>query len=160
MLTLREWVTPLTIGSFIISAVTGIVIFFHIRIGLVRPAHEWLSWFLVLGGIIHIITNWKPFIRYSSRPISAGIIAVFIILCVLSFIPIGEKKARPLHMAGNALLDTSLQTVSLVTKEDPNILMDKLIRKGVQVNNAEQTIKEIAVQSDKSGRVLLGLIFE
>jgi hypothetical protein len=28
MLTLREWVTPLTIGSFVISAVIGVVIFF------------------------------------------------------------------------------------------------------------------------------------
>jgi hypothetical protein len=160
MLTLREWVTPLTIGSFIISAVTGIVIFFHIRIGLVRPAHEWLSWLLVLGGIIHIITNWKPFIRYSSKPISAGIIAVFLILCVLSFVPIGEKKARPLHKAGNALLDSSFQTVAMVVKEDPINLIEKLESKGVLVKNVDQTLQDIAVQSNKSGRVLLGLMFE
>ncbi len=116
MLTLREWATPLTIGSFIISAVTGIVIFFHIRIGLVRPAHEWLSWFLVLGVILHVITNWTSIKRYFSIPISSSIITGFIILSVLVFIPISEKKARPLHMAGNALLETSLQTVALVGK--------------------------------------------
>ena len=159
MLTLREWATPLTMGSFVISAVTGVAIFFHIRIGMVGPAHEWLSWFLVLGGIFHVVTNWKPVISYSSKPISASIIAVFLILSVLAFIPIGEKKARPLHLAGNALLDTSLQTVALVAKEDSRKLMEKLRGKGVLVENTEQTIQEIAVQSDKTGRVLLGLIF-
>ena len=160
MTTLREWATPLTIGSFIISAVTGIVIFFHIRIGLVRPAHEWLSWFLVLGVILHIITNWTSIKRYFSIPISSSIIIGFIILSVLVFIPTNEKKARPLHLAGNALLDTSLQTVALVAKEEPDNLIEKLGKKGVLVKNSEQTVQEIAVQSNKSGKVLLGLIFE
>jgi Domain of unknown function (DUF4405) len=160
MLTLREWATPLTIGSFIISAITGAVIFFHIRIGLVRPAHEWLSWFLVLGGILHIITNWTAIIRYFSRPISSYIITGFIILSVLVFIPISEKKVRPLHLSGNALLDTSLQIVALVAKEEPDDLLGKLRKRGVLVKNFEQTVQEIAVQNNKSGKVLLGLIFE
>ena len=158
-MTLREWATPLTIGSFIISAVTGIVIFFHIRIGLVRPAHEWLSWFLVLGVILHVITNWTSIKRYFSIPISSSIITGFIILSVLVFVPITEKKTRPLHLAGNALLETSLQTVALVGKEDSRHLIERLRKKGVMVNNAEQTIKEIAVQSNKSEKALLGLIF-
>lgn len=160
MLTLREWATPLTIGSFVISAVTGVIIFFHIRIGLVRPAHEWLSWFLVLGGIFHIVTNWTAIIRYFSKPISSSIITGFIILSVLVFIPTSEKKARPLHLAGNALLDTTLQTVALVAKEEPDNLIEKLRKRGVLVKNSKQTVQEIAVQSNKPGKVLLGLIFE
>ncbi len=63
-------------------------------------------------------------------------------------------------MAGNALFDTSLRTVTLVAKEDPVNLMEKLRKSGLLVENAEQAIKEIAMQSDKSGKVLLGLIFE
>ncbi len=159
-MTLREWATPLTIGSFIISAVTGIIIFFHIRIGLVRPAHEWLSWFLVLGGLLHILTNWKGVKSYFSKPISASIIVIFLILCVLSLIPVGEKKPRALHLAGNALLDTSLQIAALVAKEDAGHLMERLKKRGVLVNNTEQTLKEIATQSNQSEKAMLRLIFE
>ncbi len=159
MLTLRECATPLTIGSFFISAITGIVIFFHFRIGLVRPAHEWLSWFLVLGGLLHIITNWKSFISYCSKKISASIFAIFLILCLLSFMPLGNKQERPLHRASKALIASSLETVAQIIKEKPDNLMERLIKKGLKIESTEQTIIEIAAQSEKSGKSILGLIF-
>lgn len=41
MSSLRKWATPLTIGSFLLMGVTGILMFFHLDIGLNKLAHEW-----------------------------------------------------------------------------------------------------------------------
>ncbi|MEZ5476590.1 MAG: DUF4405 domain-containing protein [Thiolinea sp.] len=68
MFTLRNWATPITIGSFIISAITGVLIFFHINIGLVKPAHEWLSWFMILGVAMHLVINWRALKTTCANP--------------------------------------------------------------------------------------------
>ena len=37
-------------GAFTLSAVTGVLMFFHLDSGLNKAAHEWLSWAMVGGG--------------------------------------------------------------------------------------------------------------
>ena len=39
----RDWATPLTAGAFIVLAVTGLLMFFHLDRGLNHLAHEWLG---------------------------------------------------------------------------------------------------------------------
>ena len=46
---LRRWATPLTIGAFVFMAVTGILMFFEVRLGIIKVAHEWLSWLMVIA---------------------------------------------------------------------------------------------------------------
>jgi len=38
-MTLKSWATPLAIGAFIISGVTGLLLFFDIAFGLVDTVH-------------------------------------------------------------------------------------------------------------------------
>jgi hypothetical protein len=42
-----NWATPLTIGTFTLMAVTGMLMFFHADIGLNKTAHEWLGWVMI-----------------------------------------------------------------------------------------------------------------
>ena len=85
MFNLRSWATPITIGSFVISAISGVILFFHLNIGLMKPAHEWLSWFMILGVAMHVFTNWRAFLQYFKKPIPLAVIGVFLLLTVLSF---------------------------------------------------------------------------
>jgi hypothetical protein len=62
----REWVTPIAVGAFLISAVTGVAIFFHIDTGLAKVAHEWLSWLLLFAVLLHVGANFFGFKRYFS----------------------------------------------------------------------------------------------
>ena len=39
----RDWATPVTIGSFGLMAITGLLMFFHLDSGLNKTAHEWLA---------------------------------------------------------------------------------------------------------------------
>ena len=63
----REWATPLTIGTFLIMATTGILMFFHLDRGLNKEAHEWLGWAMVAGVGTHVVANLSSFKRYLGK---------------------------------------------------------------------------------------------
>ncbi|NTW88848.1 MAG: DUF4405 domain-containing protein, partial [Desulfobulbaceae bacterium] len=94
--TLKSWATPLIIATFIISAVTGVLIFFHQESGLIKPVHEWLSWALVTGGVLHTVANWKSFTNYFSRKAALAIISTGLIITIAAItVPSQGKGGNP-----------------------------------------------------------------
>lgn len=87
----RNWVTPLTAGAFILSALTGILLFFKVHYGLIKWSHEWLSWFLVIGVVLHVALNYRPLIRTLVRPVGKAILVLFALLLAVSFLPIENR---------------------------------------------------------------------
>ncbi len=166
MFNMREWATPVTIGAFLISGLTGVLIFFHINFGLIRGAHEWLSWFLVLGVIFHVWLNWKAFARYFSKRMGVGIMALFAVLTIISLIPFGgssgpnRRGGPPFAKAANALAEAPLTTVALVAKQEPADLLNKLKAQGLNVTSDQQTIKAIAESNKKNEMQILGMLFD
>ena len=60
----REWATPVAAGAFLLSAVTGVLIFFHIDISLNKFVHEWLSWTLLGAVALHLAANFGGIKRH------------------------------------------------------------------------------------------------
>lgn len=144
----RTWAGPLTIGSFAVVAVTGILMFFHLNSGLMKLAHEWLGWLLVVAVIAHVTINWRPFLNYFYKPAAITIMATLIVLGVLSFLPGGHAGGRhPLMGAFTALEQSSLHVVAQVAKRDSVSLIEGLRARGIRVRDDEQTIREIASEN-------------
>ncbi len=165
-LRLRAWAGPLTIGSFAVVGVTGILMFFKASFGLMKLAHEWLSLCLVLGVVAHIVLNWKPFVAYFRKPAGASIMAVFLVAGVLSSIPAllparGQvPRGGAFHtQAYTALERSSLSAAALVANKSPESLADSLRAKGIRVRDPQQTLPEIAAENNLSNMVLLSHIF-
>lgn len=91
---LRDWATPITTGAFVLSAVTGIMLFFKLEFHLIKHMHEWLSWFLVIGTILHLIANGRASMRYLSKPTGKFILILFLLLTCASFLPIDVKHGE------------------------------------------------------------------
>lgn len=91
---IQKWATPVTIGAFVVSAVSGVLLFFHLNFGLVRVVHEWGSWFLVIGALFHVIGSWRQFIRYFSKPAAWAIMAAFVLLLIVSLLSTGGGRGR------------------------------------------------------------------
>ncbi len=91
----RAWATPLTIGSFVLLSVTGILMFFHLDRGLNKLAHEWLSWALVAAVGLHVTSNLTAFKRHLMERRSQIVIGAAVLLLVLSFLPLGRAKGEP-----------------------------------------------------------------
>lgn len=60
----RAWISPLTAISFLAVSLTGVLMFFHVRLPGMRALHEWGGFLFILLGVWHIVLNWKPFVSY------------------------------------------------------------------------------------------------
>lgn len=159
---LREWATPLTIGAFILTAVTGIMLFFKVEPGSVKQVHEWFSWLLVIGTIFHLIANWRASVRYLSKPLGKVILIFFIVLTGASFLPLHgneHNSGHPLKRISETLIQSPLQEVTQVANHTPEEVTDLLKSKGIAIDSQDQTIREIAARNRTSPLLVLDAIF-
>ena len=64
---LSRWATPLTLGLFAVSAVSGLALFLHIGQSVFHEMHEWLSVVLLAPFVLHMVRNWTPLLAYVRR---------------------------------------------------------------------------------------------
>jgi len=161
---IRIWATPLTIGAFVLSAVSGGMLFFHVNSVFVKVVHEWGSWFLVIGGLFHVIGSWQPFIRYFSKPAAKAIMMVFALLIITFFIPLsrseeGHARKLPPTLLSRVLPEASFDSVASIAKHNSDELMKEFESKGIIIKDGESTIRDIAVANNKDYVEILNMIF-
>lgn len=141
----RSWVTPVTAGAFLLSAVTGVLMFFHVDSGLNKLAHEWLSWVLLAGGILHVVVNFGGFKRHLASPVGRGLMGLFAVVLALSFISLGQQRREPPFMASvQALSQAPLSTLAQVAKMDTGDLRKVLMDQGLHPASDQQSLVELA----------------
>lgn len=157
---IRPWATPLVTGALLISAATGLLLFFEFEKGLVKPVHEWLGWLLVAGTLFHVAANWKAFTGYFSNRLAVAILGVCAVVTVASAMPFlgsneHENEKRVARASAKALATSSIETVALVAKQSPDELIARLRNDGVTVEAPTQTIAQIAAANGKEAPELL-----
>ncbi|NTV21023.1 MAG: DUF4405 domain-containing protein [Chlorobium limicola] len=158
--TMRSWATPLAIGSFIILAVTGILMFFKIEGGYIKPVHEWLSWLMVAGVVLHTIANWKVFVSYFSKIPAVSIISVGVVVTALAvFMPASREGGNPKAKMMRAIQSARLETVAELAGKESDEIVTTLAGKGIKVDDPSMTVREIAKRNDKEAMEVLGLVF-
>lgn len=140
----RDWVTPVTIGSFLLAAVTGVLMFFHIDTGLNKTAHEWLSWVLLAGVALHVTTNVLSFKRHLSGTRGRLLVGLFALVLGLSFLPLGGEGGEPPYVPPlRALGQAPLSVLGQVAKLSPEELNARLAKAGFTVRDDQQTLSDL-----------------
>jgi len=143
----RDWATPLTVGAFLLMATTGILMFFHLDTGLNNEAHEWLGWVMVAGVAFHVVSNWRAFTGHLNKGVGRSLIAVFILVLALSFIPAGGDKddgdGPPFMAPVKALAKLPISTLAVVAQTTPEQLRERLQKAGYQISSSEQSVSEL-----------------
>lgn len=157
---LRAWVTPITIGSFLLVGVTGLLMFFKVRGSLIVVAHEWLSPVLVIVSCLHIWLNWGAVRASLSRARGIIIVGLFGALLAFAIAPSdeaeeqvrehGHGQERIGRKAAEVLLQARLSTVAELTGHAPRQLRDRLGRCGIRVTSDEISLGDAADQSHVS----------
>ncbi len=157
---LRAWVTPITIGSFLLSGVTGLLMFFRVPGGLIVVAHEWLSPVFVVGACLHVWLNWGAVRANLTRTRGIVIVSLFCVLLAFAVAPSDEAEeiAREHghgqqligRRAAEVLLRARLSTVAQLTGQAPDRLRDRLGRCGIRVTSDEVSLVDAADQSHVS----------
>jgi hypothetical protein len=155
---LRTWATPLTIGSFVLMAVSGVLMFFDVVPGYLVFAHEWFSWFFLLGTAAHIAVNYRAFARHLRGGWGRAHVAVFSVLLVVSTFSFGRITAPQLKWPiSEALVDAPLSALADVKRMEAAELIATLGAHGISAT-PEQNIRHLAEVSGLDEFHLLGLV--
>lgn len=150
----RAWITPLVIGAFLLSAVTGLLMFFHLDTALNKAAHEWLSWVLVAGVGLHLGLNQLPFARHLKSRKAQAIIGVFALLLAASFAPLGPKEQPPFVRPVQALARAPLTVLAQVAGTDVAELQARLRAQGLSAGPAQSIQELVGPDSRRQTRIL------
>ncbi len=158
-ISLRAWATPLTIGSFILMTVTGILMFFDVVSGYITFAHEWFSWIFVIGSGAHIAVNLRPFKNHLKSNWGRACVAICSVVLVASAFSWGRITLPQLKWPiADALVNAPITALAQIKRTEPDALLQKLEKHGFK-GNREQSMMELAKEHETDAFHLLGIIF-
>ena len=159
----RDWATPLTLASFGLMAVTGVLMFFHLDRGLNKVAHEWLGWVMVGGVALHGTANW-PALRRHLQDSTRGraIAAAGLLVLAGSFVTLPggrQERGSPPQLAIRALTQAPLSQVAPLTGRSVAQLRAELAAAGIEVASPDDSVASATGDSrERTGRAL-GVMF-
>jgi len=140
----RPWITPVVIGAFGLSAVTGVLMFFHLDSGLNKTAHEWLSWAMVIGVSLHVLLNLPAFKRYFTQTTGRVVIGLFALVLALSFIPAGGSGGEPgFALPVRALAKAPITVLAQVAGTSTDEVRAKLQAQSLTVTSDQQSVADL-----------------
>lgn len=160
----RDWATPLTIGSFLLMAVTGTLMFFHLDTGLNKLAHEWLGWVMVAGGLLHAVANWTAFKRYIlSSNAGRAILGLSMLVLAGSFVSMpGAGPGRgmqPQMMAMRAMTQAPIASVAPLTGRTVDQVIAELSKAGIVLPSGEASIASVVGDSREMQSKAMAVLF-
>jgi hypothetical protein len=139
----RNWVTPITAGAFLLSAVTGVLIFFHVETGANKFVHEWLGWVLLVGAALHVLVNLGGLKSHLATARGKWVIGVFVLVLAASFIPLGGPDEPPFVQPIRALSQAPLSTLAQVAQITPENLRARMAKQGLQPTSDQQSLSDL-----------------
>lgn len=157
---LRDWATPLTIGVFVVSALTGLTMFFEADTGFGKLVHQWLGWVLVLAVVSHVVVNFASFRRHLTKGSGRWLVLALAVLAGATFFepsmpappeeaapepaPEEESPPDPVEELTATVLHAPLAEVAALANQSPDAVAAALRTAGFDVRDASQSLAEIA----------------
>lgn len=159
-LALRKWATPLTAATFIITGVTGIVLFFHAGGILSHVAHEWIGMAIMVIFLFHIAINWRPFLTYFKKPVGASIMALGVVLTALTFVPMEQPQngggMNPGRLIG-AMQKAPITALAQMSDKDAATIVSELEAAGYSGAETTTTVADLAHGDRSAAMAILGI---
>lgn len=159
---LRPFATTLTIGSFILIAVTGFCLLIHVRSGYIIPAHELGSVVFLFSVILHCITNFGA-IKNSLKKNSAKItIAIFILVTIFAIIPFkgngGNTRKGLSKAAPQLLVNLNAHELAIVTHKNTFAVVTVLQASGIADADTVTPIAQLSKNAGKNSFAVLAAL--
>lgn len=140
MSNLRKYATPITIGSFFLMAVTGVLLFFHMNTTLNKVAHEYLGLVMIAAVALHVVLNWRAFALYFKKPLAMGLMAVFVVALGLSFVSVPQTGGRPEYAVVNTVMTAPIEQIASILGTDTAGLIDRLADQGIMASMGQSLV--------------------
>jgi hypothetical protein len=106
----RTWLSPLTGVAFLAIGITGILMFFHVRLPGMTFLHEIGGLLFVVVTVLHLKLNWRPLLSYCR--LRRGRIALWTgmaLTAVLLVLGLGHDSAHGRHGGPPSLGGASME---------------------------------------------------
>ena len=89
-------ITSILVGlTFSVVAVTGVLMFLHVKSGTIVNLHQWLGIAFAAAAVIHLCVNWRAFSGYlGHRSFWVCLVAVALVCAVVLSLPGGRGQGR------------------------------------------------------------------
>lgn len=145
--TLRKFATPLTVGTFLVTGVTGTLWYFHIVTDAGRWLHEIIGLAMMAAVGLHLVINWRAFLTYFKRPIALVLMLGFFALTIGGYVMPDTEQAgggRPGFAAVQMLGAKDLATLAPVFNTDGDALAAKMVAAGYKGATPTSTVIDLA----------------
>ncbi len=161
---LLRYATPLITGLFMISLISGLMLYFHLYGGYVRGMHEILSLVLVAPFVLHLWRNWRAFLGYFSRPPFVASMVV----CALAagYFVVTAPPQRPRERGGlppqfalaHKLMGLPAEKVALLIGKTPEQLVEQMKKSGFEAAVLGVSLGEIASKAGRDEGAMITLL--
>lgn len=92
----KQWLTPFLGVTFFAVSFTGVVLLFHHKAVGMNQIHQWGGILFILGGILHLLLNWRGFQSYfrNSRAVMGVCAGVVTIALLVMFFPLAGDHGK------------------------------------------------------------------
>ena len=160
---INKWGSTLIFASFVITAVTGVMLYFHVRVSPIEALHVWIGFLMIAGALFHVVRNWGQFLGYFRRPAFYGGLLVTALISAWLALPAltstqtaegGRPSLRSAIAISRAVSSATLADLAPLARTDANGLMEKLSGMGIAVSDPTASLQSVADLAGKNPQEL------
>ncbi|WP_072680951.1 DUF4405 domain-containing protein [Arcobacter sp. LA11] len=153
----REIATSFTTLTFLVIAISGVMMFFHISGMQVKALHNILGLVFVVAGIFHVIVNWKSMKNYFSKKVFiSATIAISIVSAALIYASSNQGE-NPKMLIMQGMINTPVKNSFQVLNVKYEDAIKKLESKNIRVLDSK-SINDIAKANQTSPYKIVKII--
>lgn len=158
---IRSIALPIITGSFLLVAITGIILFFNVDIGISREVHIFLAWTTVTGFVLYIISYFsllKKLVRLHMREVHALVYVSVFALLISSSVFINVVNGGGNNFNSSIFLkkfrEATISEIAPILDKTPEQLSIELQRKGYILADPNLTVTQIATTDNKADELI------
>lgn len=155
----NRFATPLTSGLFLVSAISGVALFFHLASPVFHSMHEWLSLVLLAPFVLHVAKNWKSLVGYGRRgTLLLPILAALVVAVPFAWSGLTGPVRGPASRLVPFMTHARVSELAPVLRTTPDALLTALRNHGFDARSADDTLAAVARASGKDAAEALFVV--
>ena len=157
---INKYATTFTTTLFLVSAVSGVFLFFHTAQDIFKAMHEWLSMVLLVPVVFHIYKNWRPLTLYFKNMTFAIPIAVSLVAAIAFGWATAGGGGSPMGRIFQAFENSPIVEVAALFDKTPEAVIAHLQANGIDAAAETDTLKALGAKAGMPPMRLVALISE
>lgn len=153
---MKRWVTPLTIGLFLVSGISGMALVFHLAGYVFHGMHERLSIGFFVLVLLHVWRNRVSLGAYARTPMVVALALTLGPAVVMGAWSVHRGRGRSANEALELMTEARIADLAVILKTTPEEMNAKLTRRKLHVG-PDDTLAGIAAAAHVNP---LGLLVE